>query len=56
MFLDKERACTAHTQDPYSAESVVRGKLTYMVLRCPVCDRPQGERLVRRQRGSRVFG
>lgn len=43
-----ERACTAHADTPYEAETVQRGTLTYLVLRCPRCQRPQGERLVRR--------
>lgn len=43
-----ERACTAHNQPPYEAEPVRQGGLTYLVLRCPICGRPQGMRLIRK--------
>lgn len=48
-----ERACTAHMQDPREAEVTIIGTLTYIVLRCVVCNRPQGLRLVRKQKGGR---
>lgn len=42
-----ERACTRHNQLPYEAELLKRGKrFNRVMLRCTVCDRPQGERLV----------
>jgi hypothetical protein len=44
----RERACTRHTADPVEAETVTNGTLTYLVLRCSVCNRPQGMRLVRK--------
>lgn len=45
-----ERACTAHPQDPYEAEVLrvsINGKWVRILLRCPVCDRPRGERMDR---------
>ena len=46
-----ERACTRHyKQPPYKGETVVQKGITYIVLRCPECHRPQGMRLVRKNR------
>lgn len=45
----RERSCTAHYKaDPRQAETVMHGRVTYIVLRCTVCERPQGMRLVRK--------
>jgi len=46
----KERACTAHFDASYEAETVLQAGMTYIQLRCPKCDRPQGMRLVRKPR------
>ena len=46
--MSYERACTRHSHDPFEAETVIEHGLTYIVLRCPICSRPQGMRLVRR--------
>ena len=43
-----DRPCSYHTDPSYEAETVQRMGLTYIVLRCTRCDRPQGERLVRK--------
>jgi len=45
-----ERACTKHNHEPVEAELVERHGLMYRVLRCPLCHRPQGMRLVRRKK------
>lgn len=52
MSHNDERACTAHFHDePIEAETTVEGNgLTYIVLRCTICNRPRGLRLVRKQR------
>jgi hypothetical protein len=47
-----ERTCTAHSKGTHEAETVHRHGLTYTVIRCDVCGRPQGERLVRRVWGE----
>jgi hypothetical protein len=46
-----ERACTRHSHDPYEAETINQSGLTYIQLRCPICHRPQGLRLVRKVKG-----
>ena len=44
-----ERACTRHYKlPPVEAETVVQMGITYLVLRCAECNRPQGMRLVRK--------
>ena len=50
-----ERACTAHSRGFYEAETTTEGGLRYRVLRCDVCDRPQGMRLIRRNRTPRSY-
>ena len=44
------RGCTAHFHEPYEAERTGSAGLTYIVLRCTICHRPQGMRLVRKPR------
>lgn len=44
----RERPCSAHAADPYEAEAIEEAGLTYRLLRCPRCDRPRGQRLIRR--------
>ena len=47
----RERACTQLTHvEAIEAETIQRFGLTYIVLRCTVCNRPQGERLVRKNK------
>ena len=49
-----ERSCTAHlNKPPYQGETVRQLSLTYIVLRCVVCNRPQGLRLVRKPQTER---
>jgi hypothetical protein len=46
-----ERPCTAHfLRDPYEAEPYSRNGVSYLMLRCTTCHRPQGGRLVRKAR------
>ena len=46
----KEQSCTGHFKDSYEAETVKQAGMTYLMLRCPTCNRPQGMRLVRKIR------
>lgn len=52
--VQRERACTnlapSHCAPPEVAETVSDHGLTYLVLRCQACGRPQGLRLVRKSR------
>ena len=48
MLTNQERTCTAHFATSYEAEVVKQSGMTYLMLRCPTCDRPQGMRLVRK--------
>ena len=52
MNTTEERACTRHFHDSYESETVIQAGMTYLMLRCPVCSRPQGMRLVRKVRPS----
>jgi hypothetical protein len=52
MSAMSERACTAHSRGTHEAETVREHGLTYLVIRCDVCNRPQGMRLVRRVWGE----
>ena len=54
MLNNQERTCTAHFATSYEAEVVECG-MTYLMLRCPTCDRPQGMRLVRKPRPVTVI-
>ena len=51
-----ERACTAHfLEQSYVAETFTHTNgLTYTALRCPVCHRPQGLRLVRKNQSRSI--
>jgi hypothetical protein len=54
MAHTDERPCTAHIfTTAVEAETTVEPNgLTYIVLRCTICNRPQGLRLVRKARNS----
>ena len=43
-----ERSCTAHPHDGIESETFQRNGVNYIMLRCPTCDRPNGERYIRR--------
>ncbi len=51
----RERSCTSLGRDhgfghqPIEAEIVTNGTISYIVLRCPGCNRPQGMRLLRKK-------
>ena len=47
--MSYERACTAHMTTPREAETFTQHGLTYLMLRCPNCDRPRGQRLLRKK-------
>jgi hypothetical protein len=52
MNHNDERSCTAHFHTvPVEAETTVESNgCTYLVLRCTICNRPQGLRLVRKSK------